>query len=187
MYLYFNVSSKNTLEEYDENEWNLEYFLESELLVLLEAFSAPLTYLPWGLRLPHLILGVAACGFGGFFFSSFGFIPFFIGGNNRTRVGGIVFVVLIGIVRMFMYTYSLFKRLSGDLLENAENIILEVGEPYDEEDDFKLEQRDGNNKRGDENDDDTKINETKSTQREDSDFEDDDSSGGDDDDDGDSQ
>ena len=41
---------------------------------------------------------------------------------------------------MFMYTYSLFKRWSGILLENAENIILEVGEPYEEEEECETQQ-----------------------------------------------
>jgi len=43
--------------------------------------------------------------------------------------------VLIGIIRMFMSTYSLFKKWSGRVLESAENIVLEVGDPYEYEED----------------------------------------------------
>ena len=129
-----NVLLEDEEEDHDHH-LNLEYFVETELLILLDNnLNLPLMYLP-GLKLPHLVLGFALCGLTGFFYSSIGFIPFFIGGNNRTRVGGIVFVVLIGIIRMFMSTYSLFKKWSGRVLESAENIVLEVGDPYEYEED----------------------------------------------------
>ena len=39
LYAYFNTSSSDIAEVYEDSDWDLEYFLEKELLVLLDAFA----------------------------------------------------------------------------------------------------------------------------------------------------
>eukprot|EP00940_MAST-03C_sp_MAST-3C-sp2_P002176 g2176.t1 len=84
-----------------------------------------------GVRVAHLACGLGFVGTGGFLMLSTGFLPFFVNVDRRGG-GGILFVVVVGTVQVLIGFYSIFKRVSAQLLASVETRIVEVGETFEE-------------------------------------------------------